>query len=1080
MRLSLPQDHPPSVSPSVSKCKGCGRCGRAMGSARRKAAYLVAMALASTFMGSRTYAAQLAGVLGAHDPSNVMKDGSQYWYFATGQGIISRTSTDLVNWNAGPSVFDTQPAWTTQAVPSFTGFFWAPSVSFFNNQYYLYYAVSEFGTIDSAIGVATSPSLSTPTWTDLGKVVQSDPVGQTSPNTDTTAFNAIDPSILVDTDGKVWMSFGSYSSGILVTQIDPTTGKRLNTSTLSATLVANNASGGGWGSSIEASSLIKHGSFYYLFVNYGGCCAGIDSTYNIRVGRSTSPTGPFVDQNGIDMRNGGGTLFLGDNGNKIGPGQFGYYTEAGQDYFSYHYYDGNANGAPTFDMRDLYWTSDAWPSTAAVSPNWLGATSSNWSDVTNWTVAGVPNAAGNIANFSGNTAARYSVNIDGGNKTVGTLNFTSTSSYTIGTNAGNALTLHALSGDSDTINVSAGSHTIAAPLTAADNLSINIFTSTTLSMSGSITAPSLAKYGLGNLSLSGSSTYSGTVLEHAGTLDITGSVVATGYTSIAPGAGDTATMTLRGTSHYTSNNDFNVGDTGDSVTLANGTLNLTGSATLTVGTGGGFYVGSGFFAGTQSTGTVNQTGGTLTAGGNFDGAFIIGGRGSALATGTYNLSAGTVNANTDLFVGGMGTGTIVQTGGTFNANVFASIGRFSGAIGAYTISGGTLNQTSTTTNLIVGESGKGTLTLNGSASAALSATLTLGKNSTGNGTVTLNGGTLTAPSIGGGAGSATFDFNGGTLHARASTSSFMQGLTNAIVQTGGAVIDTQSFTISIAQPLLHDPTLGSARDGGITKLGAGTLTLTGANTFTGNTSINAGQLIFAAASTTITSATGNGTLHVASNASLISDGINTAAWLIDGTQTIRTNTTTTGTSKITTLTLAGSTNAWTGSLDLKNNALILEPPDALSRPTAITTLQNQIAFGSTHTAGIRSSTLPGNMGLALLDNTLTQFSTFHGASVDPNSLLIAPELLGDANADGTVNLTDLNTVLAQLGTTTLAWTSGNFDHAATIDLTDLNDVLNNLGATFTNANVAAPTPEPASLAILTLGGALLPPRKRKT
>ena len=711
----------------------------------------MAMALASTFMGSRTHAAQLGGVLGAHDPSNVMKDGSQYWYFATGQGIISRTSTDMINWNAGPSVFNTQPAWTTQAVPSFTGLFWAPTVSFFNNQYYLYYAVSEFGTIDSAIGVATSPSLNTPTWTDLGKVVQSDPVGQTSANTDTTAYNAIDPSILVDTDGKVWMSFGSYSSGILVTQIDPTTGKRLNTSTLSATLVANNAPGGGWGSSIEASSLIKHGSYYYLFVNYGGCCAGIDSTYNIRVGRSTSPTGPFVDQNGIDMRNGGGTLFLGDNGNKIGPGQFGLYTEAGQDYFSYHFYDGNANGAPTFDMRDLYWTSDAWPSTASVSPNWLGVASSNWSNVTNWTVAGVPNAVGNVANFSGNTAGRYSVTIDGGNKTVGTLNFTSTSSYTIGTNAGNTLTMHALSGDSDTINVSAGSHIIAAPVTAGENLSINIFTSTTLTMSGSITAPSLAKYGLGNLSLGGTSTYNGTVLEHAGTLDVTGSVTATGYTSIAPGGGDSATLTLRGTSRYTANNDFNVGDTGDSINTANGTLNIADTAALIVGTGGGFYVGSGFSAGTQSTGTVNQSGGTLTASGNFDGAFIIGGRGSALATGTYNLSGGTVNANTDLFVGGMGKGAVVQTGGTFNATVYASIGRYSGANGTYTISAGTLNQTNTTTNLIVGESGTGTLTVSGSASVVLNAPLMLGKNSTGIGTVALNGGTITTASVSRGA-----------------------------------------------------------------------------------------------------------------------------------------------------------------------------------------------------------------------------------------------------------------------------------------------------------------------------------------
>src|SRR3954464_5166830 len=106
--------------------------------------------------------------------------------------------------------------------------------------------------------MATSPSLASPTWTDQGKIIQSDAAGFTQPQTDTTAFNAIDPSILVDNGtGRVWMSWGSYSSGIVVTELNPTTGQRLNNNSLSATLVANNAPGGGWGSSIEASALIK-------------------------------------------------------------------------------------------------------------------------------------------------------------------------------------------------------------------------------------------------------------------------------------------------------------------------------------------------------------------------------------------------------------------------------------------------------------------------------------------------------------------------------------------------------------------------------------------------------------------------------------------------------------------------------------------------------------------------------------------------------------------------------------------------------------------------------------------------------
>ena len=80
------------------------------------------------------------------------------------------------------------------------------------------------------------------------------------------------------------MSFGSYWNGIYVTELDPATGKRINGSP--AVNVAQN-------SSIEASALIQHGGYYYLFVNWGSCCSGIDSTYNIRVGRGTSPAGPF-------------------------------------------------------------------------------------------------------------------------------------------------------------------------------------------------------------------------------------------------------------------------------------------------------------------------------------------------------------------------------------------------------------------------------------------------------------------------------------------------------------------------------------------------------------------------------------------------------------------------------------------------------------------------------------------------------------------------------------------------------------------------------------------------------------------
>ena len=99
---------------------------------------------------------------------------------------------------------------------------------------------------------------------------------------------------------------------------------------------------------------------------------------------------------------------------------------------------------------------------------------------------------------------------------------------------------------------------------------------------------------------------------------------------------------------------------------------------------------------------------------------------------------------------------------------------------------------------------------------------------------------------------------------------------------------------------------------------------------------------------------------------------------------------------------------------------------------------------------------------------------------DPGFIDIHRGFLGDVNDDGTVDITDLNTVLAHLGTSTSLWSLGNFDGSATIDLTDLNDVLNNIGMTIPSTSGVAATPEPTSLGILALGaGALIARRRRK-
>src|SRR5258705_469275 len=80
-----------------------------------------------------------------HDLSTIVKCSDEYWHFATGMGIISRRSKDLVNWTNGPRVFTNVPAWTTNAVPGNRGYFWAPDVIFLTNRYLLYYSVFTFG-----------------------------------------------------------------------------------------------------------------------------------------------------------------------------------------------------------------------------------------------------------------------------------------------------------------------------------------------------------------------------------------------------------------------------------------------------------------------------------------------------------------------------------------------------------------------------------------------------------------------------------------------------------------------------------------------------------------------------------------------------------------------------------------------------------------------------------------------------------------------------------------------------------------------------------------------------------------------
>ena len=294
--------------------------------------------------------APLTGQTFIHDPSTVVKEGGRFYIFGTGPGIRTKSSPDLIHWTNGESVFDSPPAWTKNFVPTFRGYFWAPDVVRVNGNFFLYSAASTWQKQISAIGVASSPTLDPAAtnyfWTDGGAVITS---------TNGSAFNTIDPSAFLDADGKLWLAFGSYWQGIFLTELNPQTGLRAATNSPVYNLA--------WNHSIEAACLTRHDHFYYLFVNWGQCCQGTNSTYEVRVGRAEKITGPYRDRDGNDLATGGGSPFLQSRGRFIGPGHIGIVdagTTNGPTRFSYHYYDADTQGRSRLAIGTIDW-SDGWP-----------------------------------------------------------------------------------------------------------------------------------------------------------------------------------------------------------------------------------------------------------------------------------------------------------------------------------------------------------------------------------------------------------------------------------------------------------------------------------------------------------------------------------------------------------------------------------------------------------------------------------------------------------------------------------------------------------------------------------------------
>lgn len=305
--------------------------------------FFAALTLASI---TQCYAVDLKGSTFSHDPATLIKDGDTYWHFFTAPGVGSANSKDMINWSssykpvfqAGSNWKSNYPAWT---IPYFgtgqdantDGNLWAPDVIYMNGAYYLYYSCSSFGSSNSAIGCVKSTSLNNPKWEDMGKVVSSN---------SRSDINAIDPGMFKEDDGKVYMVYGSFSGGIGIVDIDTITG-------LATTPVKKLA--GGNSSSYEAPALFKEDGYYYLVINRGSCCRGLESTYYLIVGRSTDVKGPYSNFR---------TLLPVKDGKYIGPGHFSLYRDECANYVTTHYYDGNRNGLAQYDILRMTMI-DGWP-----------------------------------------------------------------------------------------------------------------------------------------------------------------------------------------------------------------------------------------------------------------------------------------------------------------------------------------------------------------------------------------------------------------------------------------------------------------------------------------------------------------------------------------------------------------------------------------------------------------------------------------------------------------------------------------------------------------------------------------------
>jgi arabinan endo-1,5-alpha-L-arabinosidase len=268
-----------------------------------------------------------------HDPSTIMECEGKYYTFGTGGGGL--ISEDGWTWNSG-------------AVRPGGGA--APDVIKIGDRYLIAYGATGGGLGGGHNGRILTMWNNTldPKSPDF-KYSEAVVVASTDGIED---CDAIDPGLLLDpTDGRLWLTYGTFFGFIRLVELDPKTGKRIEGNKPIDIAIDS-----------EASTLIYHDGWYYLINTHGTCCDGANSRYNIVAGRSRKVTGPYLDNLGRDMLRGGGKLVATSDRRVIGPGHFGLLDLGdGVQKMSCHYEaDLDQGGRSVLGIRPLLW-KNGWP-----------------------------------------------------------------------------------------------------------------------------------------------------------------------------------------------------------------------------------------------------------------------------------------------------------------------------------------------------------------------------------------------------------------------------------------------------------------------------------------------------------------------------------------------------------------------------------------------------------------------------------------------------------------------------------------------------------------------------------------------